>query len=107
MEYAEKITKVYKRSINKILDIVLVDDNRVSVFDGEEWQVRHTNDRQAIIEAVLSVDWSGIEVNTINADYICRVQIMLDHDPEILSDIGYNNSPESLAMVAKLESIEF
>ena len=84
--------KAYKALINK----VLADGHTVSVWDGEEWQVKRSTSPKAIAEAIESVDEAQIRVRSVDGKVIGWALIIpyLDDGEDVAdyTDNAYMNS---------------
>jgi hypothetical protein len=78
--------KAYKTLVKNALSR----DFSVSVWDGEEWQVKRSTKYQEIIDAIESVDFSELRIRQ-GDEVIGWASIVLDCEPdEMVSDFTYN-----------------
>jgi hypothetical protein len=78
--------KAYKTLVKK----ALAKGFTVSVWDGEEWQVKRGSKYQEIIDAIESVDFSELRIRQ-GDDFIGWASIVLDcEDEATVSDFTYN-----------------
>ena len=79
--------KAYLDLINK----ALAKDLTISVFDGEEWQVKRSTGYQAIKEAIESVDESQLRLRDQAGEIVGWALIVLDCEPDAtVADFTYN-----------------
>jgi len=63
--------KAYEHLIDYALDFGFT----ISVWDGEEWQVKRSRDRAAIIEAVESVDQARLRIRDLSDEVVGVAQV--------------------------------
>ena len=81
------MTKAYLTLINKALAKGLT----ISVFDGEEWQVKRSTSPKAIKEAIESVDESQLRLRDKAGEIVGWALIILDCEPDcMVADHTYN-----------------
>jgi hypothetical protein len=79
--------KAYKTLVKNALS----KDFSVSVWDGEEWQVKKSTKYQEIIDAIESVDFSELRIRDSEGEKIGWASIVMDCEPEaMVSDFTYN-----------------
>jgi hypothetical protein len=78
------------RAYKTLVKNALSRDFTVSVWDGEEWQVKRSSSYQDIVDAIESVDFSELRIRQ-GDDVIGWASIVLDCEPEaMVSDFTYN-----------------
>ena len=81
------MTKAYLSLINK----ALAHDLFVSVFDGEEWQIKKSTSYKAIKEAIESVEMAELRIRNQVGDIVGWAMIIPDLAPdETVADHTHN-----------------
>ena len=81
------MTKAYLSLIKKALDKGL----SISVYDGEEWQVKRSTGYKEIKEAIESVDESQLRLRNSDGEIVGWALIILDCEPDcMVADHTYN-----------------
>lgn len=78
----------------------------ISVFDGEEWQVKRSRDEQAILNAAQSVDMATLRIRDGSGERVGDVEI-IGYDSEAAANadgyddsvVDYSANPETTALV--------
>ena len=79
--------KAYKTLVKNALSR----DFSVSVWDGEEWQVKRSTKYQEIIDAIESVDFSELRIRDSEGEFQGWASVVLDcEDDCMVADFTYN-----------------
>lgn len=70
--------KAYK----SLVKFALNNNAKVSVWDGEEWQLKQSTKYKAIVDAIESVDVSELRIRDNNGDVLGWALIVLDCEDE-------------------------
>jgi dTDP-4-amino-4,6-dideoxygalactose transaminase len=71
-----------KKAYLTLIKNTLSKDLTISVWDGEEWQVKRSNSYQAIKDAIESVEVAEIRIRDKDKNVLAWAQIVPDLDPE-------------------------
>lgn len=66
--------------VTKLIDVILAAGNRISVFDGEVTCLSHTDDRAAILEAIMSSDEDRLIVVGKNRQPVGSIHLIYGND---------------------------
>jgi hypothetical protein len=79
-----------KKAYLTLIKNALAKDLTISVWDGEEWQVKRSTKYQDIKEAIESVELAEIRIRDKDKNVLAWAQIVPDLDPEeTLADYSY------------------
>ena len=81
--------KAYKH----LVKTALKDGNTISVWDGEEWQVKRSTSYKAIIDAIESVEEAQIRIRTEDDGLVVGWALIIPfglEDDETVADASYN-----------------
>jgi hypothetical protein len=80
------------KAYRSLVKYALAKDMTVSVWDGEEWQLKRSTGFKAIIEAIESVEVAELRIRDINGSVVAWAQIIPFglEDDETVSDYTDN-----------------
>lgn len=70
----------------KVVDAFLAANRLVSVFDGEEYPVKRSRDKAAIMEALGSTDADALVVRDADGKRLGQVVLIWGNDIDLVSD---------------------
>ncbi len=85
--YMDKYASPVERRIAKaIVDVALLDGKQVSVFDGEEYTVKRSRDRKAILSALATTECDTLVFRDQSGNLIGSLSFIWGNEEDLIHD---------------------
>ena len=89
--YMDKYALPVERKIAKaIVDVALLDGKRVSVFDGEEYTVKRSGDRKAILSALATTECDTLVFRDQSGNFVGSICLIWGNGEDLIHDWSGN-----------------
>lgn len=94
------MTSTEHRIVSQLLSTALPLGYTVSVFDGEEWTLRNSQDPGAIIQALATTEIDLLSFRDASGALIGWVQLIWGNGEDLISDCSANDLTDALCRAA-------
>ena len=85
-----------RQILEKLVDDALAVGCTVSVYDGEDWPLKRSQDRAAILEATRSTDADVLAFYGVDGEKIGNVWLIYGNDYDLISDCSEGEALQAL-----------
>ena len=93
-EYA---STVERGIVSKLLDLCLVNGNKVSIYDGEEYAIKRSTNKKAILKEMAATGEDSVLVRDAENVILGKFYLIYGNDEDIISDYIANEYCDKIA----------